>query len=229
MLLKCKTYIWECMLVAQSCPTLCNAMDCSPPGSSVHGILQASIQEWAAISSSMGSSWPRDRTQVSLLQPNPLPSVPPRKPYIWEGVGLIPSFRTIITVWSANGIPEKKILLLSVGASLIGLAPVCDKGDSVPSEPSHFPICKVKMKVVPVSLLSHGLYSPPGSSVHGILQARILEWVAISFSRGSSRPRYWTQISHIAGRSFTIWATREALLHVKPPSTLLKMQTTLIY
>ena len=44
----------------------------------------------------------------------------------------------------------------------------------------------------------------PGSSVHGILQARILEWVAISFSRGSSRPRDGTQVSCIAGRLFTI-------------------------
>ena len=52
--------------------------------------------------------------------------------------------------------------------------------------------------------------SPPGSSVHGILQARILEWVAISFSRGSSWPRDRTQASHIAGRCFTLWATREA-------------------
>ena len=45
---------------AQSCPTLCNAVDCSPPGSSVHGILQARVLEWAAISSSRGSSQPRD-------------------------------------------------------------------------------------------------------------------------------------------------------------------------
>ena len=228
MLRKCKSYIWECMLVAQSCPTLCDTMDCCPPGSSVHGILQANILEWAAISSSMGSSWPRDGTQVSLLQPNTLPSEPPGKSYIWQGVRLMPSFRTVITVWGANGIPGKKILLLSVGVSQIGLASVCGKVDSVSSEPAHFPTCKVKMKVVPDSLLSHGLYSPPGSSVHGILQARILEWVAIPFSRGSSQPRDWTQISHIAGRSFTIWATREALLHGKPPNTLLKMQTTLI-
>ena len=49
--------------------------------------------------------------------------------------------------------------------------------------------------------------SPPGSSVHGILQARILEWVAISFSRGSSQPRDWTQVSCIAGRRFNLWAT----------------------
>ena len=52
--------------------------------------------------------------------------------------------------------------------------------------------------------------SPPGSSVHGILQARILEWVAISFSRGSSQPRDRTWASHIVGRLLTIWATREA-------------------
>ena len=45
--------------------------------------------------------------------------------------------------------------------------------------------------------------SLPGSSVHGILQARILEWVVIPFSKGSSWPRDWTQVSYIAGRFFT--------------------------
>ena len=53
-------------------------------------------------------------------------------------------------------------------------------------------------------------YSLPGSSVHEILQATILEWVTICFSRGSSRPRNGTWVSCIAGRFFTIWATREA-------------------
>ena len=53
------------VLVAQSCSTLCDPMDCSPPGSSVHGILQARILEWVAMISSRGSSPPRDRTQVS--------------------------------------------------------------------------------------------------------------------------------------------------------------------
>ena len=53
------------------------------------------------------------------------------------------------------------------------------------------------------------LYDPmdcslPGSSVHGILQARVLEWVAISFSRGSSWPRVWTRVSCIVGRCFTV-------------------------
>ena len=47
-------------------------------------------------------------------------------------------------------------------------------------------------------------YSPPGSSVHGILQERVLEWVAIAFSRGSSRPMDQTQVSCTAGRFFTI-------------------------
>ena len=52
--------------------------------------------------------------------------------------------------------------------------------------------------------------SLPGSSVHGIFQARVLEWVAI-FSRESSWPRDRTPVSCIAGRHFTVWATREAL------------------
>ena len=51
----------------QSCPTLFNPLDWSPPGSSVHGILQASILECIAMPSSRGSSWPRDRTQVSCI------------------------------------------------------------------------------------------------------------------------------------------------------------------
>ena len=52
--------------------------------------------------------------------------------------------------------------------------------------------------------------SLPGSSVNGILQARILEWVAISFSRGSSHPRDRTHVSWITGRCFNLWAIREA-------------------
>ena len=62
------------------------------------------------------------------------------------------------------------------------------------------------------SLWPYGL-SPPGSSVHGILQERILEWVAILFSWGSSHSRDWTWVPCIAGGLFTIWATKE--LHLK--------------
>ena len=49
----------------------------------------------------------------------------------------------------------------------------------------------------------------PDSSVHGIFQAIVLEWIAISFSRASSWPRDQTQVSRIVGRRFTVWATRE--------------------
>ena len=61
-------FIWSCIHASkslQSCPTLCDPIDCSPPGSSVHGILQARILEWVAISYSRGSSQPRDWTHVS--------------------------------------------------------------------------------------------------------------------------------------------------------------------
>ena len=58
--------------------------------------------------------------------------------------------------------------------------------------------------------------SCPTLPPHGILQARILEWVAFPFSRGSSQPRDWTQFSRIVGRFFTSWATREAWAKIKP-------------
>ena len=60
------------------------------------------------------------------------------------------------------------------------------------------------------SLQSHGLYT-----VHGILQPRIPDWVAIPFSRRFSQPRHWTLVSCIAGRFFTSWATREASRVIK--------------
>ena len=67
----------------------------------------------------------------------------------------------------------------------------------------------VSCSVVSDSLWPHG-HRPPGSSIHGILQPRILEWVASPFSRGSSQPRDQTQVPCIAGRFFTVWAMREA-------------------
>ena len=121
-------YVW-----VQWCLILCNLMDCSPPGSPVHGILQARILEWVAMPSSRGSSWPISEVAQSCLT-------------------------------------------------------LCDSM----------------------------YYSLPGSSVHGIFQARVLEWGAISFCRVSSRSRDQTKVSHIAGRCFTIWATRESWPMVQP-------------
>ena len=68
--------------VAQSCLTLCNPVDCSLPGSSIHGILQARILEWVAISFSRGSSQPRDRTLSPALEADALTSEAPEKPDI---------------------------------------------------------------------------------------------------------------------------------------------------
>ena len=79
--------------------------------------------------------------------------------------------------------------------------------------PNFFLLRKKEWKrshsVMSDSLRPCGLY-PPGSSIHGLLQARILEWVAIPFSRGSSWPRDQTWVSHTAGKCFNLWATREA-------------------
>ena len=75
--------IWEKvkMLVALSCPTLCDPMPYSLPGSSVHGILQARILEWVAMPSSRGSSQPRIESRSLSLQVNSLLSEPPGKPH----------------------------------------------------------------------------------------------------------------------------------------------------
>ena len=72
-----------CAKSLRSCPTLCNTLDCSPSGYSVHGTLQARILEWIAISYSRGSSQPRDQTHISCLlhwQKSSLPLVPLGKP-----------------------------------------------------------------------------------------------------------------------------------------------------
>ena len=137
--------------VIQSCPTLCDPMDCSLPGSFLHRILQARILEWVAISFSRGSSWPRD----------------------WTGVSRIAG--RCFNLWATREAQSEVTQLCPT---------LCDSVD----------------------------YSLSGSSVHGIFQAGVLEWVAISFSRKSSQPRDWTWASRTAGRHFTIWATRDFLI-----------------
>ena len=130
---------WVC---AQSCLTLWAPKNSSPPGSLVHGIIQARILEWVAICSSRGSSVPRDPT--------------------WISCGFCIG-RQILYHWEGSHIDTKR------------------------SE-----IC---------SVVSNSLR---------ILQARILEWVAFPFSRGSSQPRDRTQFSRIAGGFFTSWATAKS-------------------
>ena len=78
------THLYACLRAKslQSCPTLCNPMDCSPPGSSFHGIFLARILEWVGISFSRGSFQPKDRTLVSCVSciADSLPTGPPGKP-----------------------------------------------------------------------------------------------------------------------------------------------------
>ena len=113
--------------VAQSCPTVCNPMDCSPPGFSVHRILQAGILEWDP---------PRDISNPG-IKPGQLPAVLP-----------IP----ISTCCSYHYAAAPAAA--AAAKSLQSCPTLCDPIDG----------------------------SPPGSAVPGILQARTLEWVAISFS-----------------------------------------------
>ena len=75
--------------VAQSCPTVCNPVDCSLPGFSIHGILQARILEWGAISFSRGSFQPKDRTWVSCIAGRRFTLKPPGKPLLyWNSLDL---------------------------------------------------------------------------------------------------------------------------------------------
>ena len=139
-------------MLSQSCPTLRNCMDCGPPGSSIHGILQARILEWVAMPSTRGSSRPEEQTCVSYV------------PCTGRQVLCYLGSLIYICSGSSSGVSHSAILTL------------CD----------------------PLNC------SPPGSSVHGILQARVREWVAIPFSRGSSQPRDQIWVSRIARRFFTI-------------------------
>ena len=86
-------------LVTQSCPTLWDPMDCSPPGSSVHGNLQARILEWVVVPSSRGSSQPRDWTQVSHIEGGFFTAELPGKPWF--------SLASYMTDESGNRDPER--------------------------------------------------------------------------------------------------------------------------
>ena len=120
-----KMYIHLKVLVTQSCLTVCDPVDCSPPGSSVHGIFQAKILEWVAIPFSMVSSQPRDQTLLSYTGSR------------------------FFTIWAT-----REALYPPTAKSLQSCPTLCDPIDG----------------------------SPPGFPVPGILQARTLEWLAISFS-----------------------------------------------
>ena len=169
---------------------------CSPPGFSVYKILQARILEWVAFPFSRGSNLglPQYR-RIACMN-------------ACLGASVVSN-----SVWPHGQQPTRLLcprdfLGKNTGGGCHFLLhrqiPYCQSHQGIPTERhegesgSH--------SVVSDSLWSHGLYS----TVHRILQARILEWVALPSSRGSSWPRDRAQVSHIARGFFTSWATREA-------------------
>ena len=90
-------------------------------------------------------------------------------------------------------------------------------------------ICEVKVAQLYLILCNHIDCSLSASYVLGILQARILEWIAISFFRGSCLPRDRTRVSRIGGRCFTLWATRDVLKHASNDIFLAKNYVTAAY
>ena len=175
----------------QLCPTRCDL-----PVSSVHGILQARILEWVAYPFSRGSSWPRGLLHCRLIlyqlsyQGSPIANVLTlgRKMVSYKQVHFSVRVKSPRD-WAGHSCGESlhEIYLL-------------------PSMPHRERESASTSGSVCPTLRSHGLHSPWNSTG----QARILEWVAFLFSRGSSQPRDRTQVSHIAGGFFTSWATKEA-------------------
>ena len=185
-------------------------MDCSPPGSSIHGTFQARILEWVAISYSRESSSARNQTCVSCVSQMAVRFFTTVLP---QSVQSLSHVQLFVTPWIAAC---QASLPITNSWSLLKLMPIESLMSS--NHLSH-PLSswEAPNKLVQFSSVAQScptLCDPmdcslPGSSVHEIFQARGLEWVAISFSRGSSRPRDWTRVSRVAGRHFTIWATRE--------------------
>ena len=180
-------------------------MDCSLPGSSVHGIFQARVLEWGAIAFSCNSSI------MSVLSITFWPSLPTFK--------LIPDSK-ILSDMPTLVIHDSSVILLSLIYFHYYLTYIINHCDEI--SPAYtclacfffFHLDKFWLNLnfhlfiawvsEWVSEVAQSCLTLPGSSTHGILQARILEWGAISFSRGSSRLRDRTQVSRIAGRCFTV-------------------------
>ena len=180
----------------QSCPTLCNPMNCSLPGSSVHGISPARILACVAISSSKGSFQPRNWVCLPCMAVDSLPFL-----WWWLSLRCVRFFATPCTIalpprllcpWDFPG-KNTRVgchFLLQGILSTQGLNPhlLNWQADSLPLTHQESPILSHAATAAAKSLQSCPTLcdpidgSPPGSAVPGILQVRTLEWVAISFS-----------------------------------------------
>ena len=187
-------------------------MDCSLTGSSAHGILPARIRIGLPFPSP-GSSQPKDWTQISHIEGKFFTIWATRQAkWKWNSLSSVWLFAT---PWTSSWGQ-----ITGVGSSFPSLADLPNPGIkwgcllrcrrilyqlSYQGRPS----CCLVAKSCPM-LYDHMDCSPPGSSVHGNSQARTLEWVAISFSRGSSGPKDRTHGSWIGRWILYLWATREA-------------------
>ena len=145
--------------------------------------------------------------------------------YQTEGINSSPKWyesglETILN-WKhlSNQQPQKKKCYLKLSRTSRKYSCHLPSSEKVSFLKEDWPSAQESINSAPFMCVSHSVMSsfcnpmdrsPPGSSVHGILQARILGWVAISISSRYDRPRDQTQVSCIVGRFFTIWATREA-------------------
>ena len=179
--------VFKSVLVIQSCLTLCDPVDCSLLGSSLHGILLEGILEWVAIPFSRGSSQPRDRTQISprspALQSDSLPSEPPRKSltmvYLILFCFCCCCCCQVASVMSDSVQPHRQ--------QPTRLPRPWDSPGKNTGVGCHFLLQCIKVKSESeVAQSCPTLSDPmdcslPGSSIHGIFQARVLEWGAIAF------------------------------------------------
>ena len=212
----------------KSCQTLWNPMDCSRLGASGHEISQARILERAAISFPRRST--RDRIQFSCIAGSlplldSLPTEPPGKQLYNQKCVSCSTVSDSEIPWT---IASQTLLSMEFHARILECIAILFSRRSfqprdqtwvswISGQHHHLSyqgtyITKVKSEVAQLclTLCDPMDYSPPGSSIHGIFQVRLLEWVAISFCRGSSWPRDWNWVSHITDRHFTVWTTREA-------------------
>ena len=196
-------------LVAQSCPTLCDPLDYSLPGSSVHGIFQARILEWVAISFSRESSWPRDRTSVSCV------SCIAGGLFTCLAIGKASVEGFYATefwhyCWAVLCLVAQLCLTLCdpMACSLPGSSV---HGDS-PGKNTGVGCHALLQGIFPTQGLNPGL--PHCRQILYWLNhqgsPRMLEWGAYPFSRWSFHPRNQTGVFCIPGEFFTSWATREA-------------------
>ena len=170
--------------IHKSLQSLCDPMDCSPPCSSVHRILQARILEWVAMLSCRGYSWPRNWTHVS------------------SSPALAGGFFTSGTTWEAPSLRVK------VAQSCPTLQPHgLHSPWNSPGQNTGVGSLSLLQGIFPTQGSNLGL--PTWRILYQLSHKgspRILEWVAYPFSRRSSQPRNWTRVSCIAGGFFTNWA-----------------------